>query len=511
MKRTLPADQLLVKYGFIKDKYKDLYEFDKDKGYYVPKEGDYNGAHANQEYDEEVNLTWNKQYFPTGMPLPAKRYRMIYENFNMSMEEMYFWMLNHLRQDMGFPKVYKITDVFSASENSAQFGQSAQRMSIQEDRASSFLRGISEMVKTLFQIVRELRIIDERLDAYNNWKESDSADSTLKSIFIDFVENKGGQMQPGSVYHLSNQVGYTLLPDLFFNTKVYKKEQVDKVVNGMSGFNENVKTVLKRKLYQFIIWKEKTEKELNARKKFQVRYLRQHYLTIKTYMSWVKPYLRHIKRLTMNEEQLDSPDLITAFETSAAEIEIMGVRGIPGNDFKSIINIQFKFTTRPIMNYQQEMNRGPIHIGKCVATLRSYAWTDKQVEMYRKMKDYEDRELLGLVDDKLQSAMDMLGDDLEKYLSEAEKEIEDKPEKKEDKPEKREFLRTENTALEPFVGVFSGLKEIGTSLVPAINFKARKKKDTGPKGSPGEAIGKANFAMWMVYNNYKKAHRLLTW
>ncbi len=515
MADQLTSSQLLVKHGFIKKDFKGLYKFDEKKKYYVlaePKPGikEYDEAHADEEKDEEFNIDANKQYYKTGFPKPSKRYKLVYEAFNMSIEEMYFWSIGHIKQDAGFPFMVKVTDIFSASENSAFFGQSAQRLSIQEDRASSFLRGISEMVKTLFQIVRELRIIDERLDIYKDWKKSKSADATLKGIFADFAENKGSQMQPGSIYHLSNQVGYAVLPDLFFNTVVYNKDDVDKVVDGLS-FNKNVKSVLKRKLYQFLVWKEKTEEELNARRKFQIKYLRQHFTIIKTDMVWVKPYLRHIKRLTMSEEQLDSPDLISSFETSATEIEVIAYKPLPKSKINSAVLMTFKFTTRPVLQYRQEGgNQGPIHVGKGTMTLRSYGWTKEQIDNYKKMRENEDFELLGLVDEQLKSAMDLLGKDLEDYIREAEGTLN---EKEADAPLKKDKLKPVNSGgsvFEPFSALFSGFGEMFGLLNPKGLglFKGASKDDSDKiKSAAKGAAG----AMWMVFKNYKKSHGLLSW
>ena len=516
MAEIIRDHELLIKFGFIKSSFKHLYKFDDKLGYFVLKPehkgvSAYDKSHADQEIDEESNLSSTKQYQRTEYPMPDKRYRLMSESFGMSLEELYFWSIGHLRQDAGFPKLIKITDVFSASENSAFFGQSAQRLSIQEDRASSFLRGISELVKTLFQIVRELRIIDERLEVYDNWKTSKSADATLKGLFAEFAENKGGQMQPGSVYHLANQVGYSVLPDLFFNTVVKDKDDVDKVVDNLQ-FNKNVKTVLKRKLYQFLVWVEKTESELKVRRRFQIKYLRQHYITIKTYMSWVKPYLKHIKRLTMNEEQLDSPDLISSFETSSTEIEVLGCNPNPKNTINACVLMTFKFNTRPVLNYQQDAARGPVHVGRGTMTLRAYAWTDKQVEMYRKMKDYEDKELLGLVDDQLASAMEMLGSDLDAYIREAEGTIEEKKESK--GPDKLTPINSNVNVFDPFVSIFKGFGELGKAFVPNISFGS-KSKSKGPGGPSSkdvkDALKNAKGAMWMIFKNYKKSHGMLSW
>jgi hypothetical protein len=504
--------ELLVKFGFIKSKYQGLYEYNEKKGYYTLKPdikgvAEYAKEHADQELDEEHNLSTTMQYQATEFPKTIKRYRLVNESFGMSLEELYFWSIGHLRQDVGFPNLVKITDTFSASENSAFFGQSAQRLSIQEDRASSFLRGISELVKTLFQIVRELRIIDERLEVYNNWKRSKSADATLKGLFAEFAENKGGQMQPGSLYHLASQVGYASLPDLFYNTIIRDKEDVDKVVDGLQ-FNQNLKTVLKRKMYQYLVWVEKTETELHARKKFQIKYLRQHYTVIKTYMSWVKPYLKHIKRLTMNEKQLDSPDLVSSFETSSTEIEVLGYNPHKKGTNMCIL-MTFKFNTRPVLNYQQDAARGPVHVGRGTMTLRAYGWSEHQINMYKKMRDYEDKELLGLVDDQLNSAMEMLGDDLDKYIKIAEGEIEDEIEQ----PQKKEELKPVHgnmNILEPFIGIFKGFGEIGKTFVP-VTKKTKSKTGQPSEKAQIEAAKIASGKMFMIFKNYKKSHGMLSW
>lgn len=518
MKDNLTDAQLLVKYGFFSKSHKGKYKYDEEKEYYVPvpiKEGDpadYVDAHADQEVDEEANLSWNSQYYPTRFPKPGWRLKLVHEAFNLSMEDMYYWSTNHVRQDAGFPHMLKVTDIFSAAENSAFFGQSQYRLSIQEDRASGFLRGISELVKTLFQIVRELRNIDERLQPYDEWKKSKSADSTLKGFFSDFAENKGGQVQPGSIYHLANQVGYAVLPDLFFNTQVYRVEDIDKIVEGLS-VNKNVQAVLKRKLYQFVVWKGKTEQELKARRKFQIKYLRQHYLVIKTYIGWVKPYLRHIRRLTMDEKQMDSPELISSFESSTIEIEVIAYKPLPKKSVNSVVLMSYKFNTRPTMSYRQENYQGPIHIGRGEMTLRSYGWTMEQIKAYKKMRDFEDFELLGMVDDQLNAAMEMLGDDLDKYIREAEGTLEDDSKKKV-KPGKitGKPINSGESVMDPFVSVLKGFAEIGGLFVPSSIKNFSTKKPTGIDSSLFKDAEKAaRNAMWMVYNNYKKSHGLLSW
>ena len=86
----------------------------------------------------------------------------------------------------------KIKDYFSMTETSAYFGATEQKKAIQQDRAAQFLRGISEMTKGLYQQVRELRIIKERMQYYKDAEEgSEAAEIALKTV-MDFIKtNKG--------------------------------------------------------------------------------------------------------------------------------------------------------------------------------------------------------------------------------------------------------------------------------------------------------------------------------
>ena len=76
----------------------------------------------------------------------------------------------------GFPIVEKIIDVFTSAEQSAFWGQSSTRLGFQQDKVSQYLATIGNMIKDMFQLVRELRILDERLGYYE-----DSYDTTSKS------------------------------------------------------------------------------------------------------------------------------------------------------------------------------------------------------------------------------------------------------------------------------------------------------------------------------------------
>lgn len=473
--------------------------------------------------EEEFEET-NDVYVKTNYPEPHKKFRIVYESFSLSMEETYFWILDHLKYQLSFPNIEKITDIFSSSENSSFFGQSAQRIGLQQDKIQTILATLGKMTKDLFSLVRELRIIDERLDAYSAWsnKQSKAADVTLKEIFINFVENQGGQMKTSSVYGLAQSLGYATLPDWFFNTKIFKKDEIDSVVDKLPT-NANVKNVLRRKLFEFIVWEERTNKELINRRKFNLHYLRQHWGVIKMYMGWLKPYLRNVKRLTMNEHQIMSPEIVSAFETAALEIELLAYDGtkIEKKNPAPCILITFKYFVKPSLSYQQpeSYQRGAIHVGKVDISFRSYGWDKKDIETYKEYRQKEEMELLSVIDSSLKAAMDALSEDLEKYLAEAgEEEFKKKEDSKEEKDKRTAIQKWLNIKtvdkkdnmdiLEPFKGVFFGIGEILGAFSPDQLTKTPGQGNVSKKKSEASnASGK----MWLLLKNYKKAHQLLTW
>jgi len=228
---------------------------------------------------------------------------IISESMRGGIEVNYYWVLNFIKSKnlsfgLGYKKIHKIKDIYTAGEASSLWGSQEQRKGLQQDKVSQYMATIGKMIKDTFQVIRELRIIDERLDYYDGFNKGDrDAVTALKGIWIDLVE--GGTKNPASVFGLSSQVGFQTLPDLFFIVNPKDKNSVRKEVNKLKGkgINRKVREVLERKLFQFLVWKEKTEIEIRNRKNFILKYLRMHFNNIKLYINWVKPYLKSIKQL----------------------------------------------------------------------------------------------------------------------------------------------------------------------------------------------------------------------
>jgi hypothetical protein len=472
------------------------------------------------------------KFVETKYPKSIKRKYLLYENFGLGVEENYYAIKDSL-VDMGFTDIEKIVDTFTASEQSGLFGTAQQRLSIQQGQVSQYLATIGKMVRELFQIVREIKLKEERETLYDKAKAGDDgAEKALKGVWIDFVDNGPGGLKASSVYGLSQQLGYTVLPDLFFAApaNIQQTDVSTYVSKELKDFNDKVKTALVRKLEQFVAWRDATAKEIRANKKFTIQYLRQHYNSIKLYIDWVKPYMKNVKRMGSDPEEQLSADIIGAFEGAVTEIEILAKK--PGEPHNCIL-VSFRFRTRPIMHSTPDYSsKGPQHIGRMEMTLRGYVWTDEDIKTYKKIKMQEDFEMIKSIDSSLEEAMDYLGEDIKKYLESAgqkfgkesevevlatsllksgvSKTIDEAREKAKSmlegskKPEKGQSL------FAPFTSMFSGLKELGDAFIPShseTNKEIEKQKKI--KSAKKDGAKDVSRDLKGLYIGYKKSRRFL--
>ena len=481
---------------------------------------------TDHEMRELATMCWSSNEEPhfTGYPDVHKANRLVWEHYALSLESAYFWVLNQMTADHGFHKdeVIKITDIFTASEMSTYWGVSAQRLGLQQDRASQYLRGISDMVKSMFQLIRDLNIVDEKLRYYKdtnhkNSKIATDAEIVLKGQYADLVE--GGPKSPSSVFGMAQNYNFVMLPTLFFNTRIEGKDleeikgAVGDKIEAMEMGNKTFKNVLIRKLIQYYTWKERTHKQLKTYRKLYKSYLKQHHNNIKLYMNWVKPYLKNVKRLSSSDSQQKSADLIGAFESTMIEIEFIAAK--KWGEYYSVILNNFEYRSIPQYDYVPGANdRRSLMVGRIELNIKGFVWTEKQLENYQKMKDAEDLGLISEIDSSISEAMDSMSEDITKYLEEDEDQDEPESRKWELKNGKVHYVNDGTTGpnakreslLAPFTAIFIG----NGSNVSKSGSKPSEKKSKND-GSKKKAEGHADLTTWLLYKFFKKAHRLLSW
>ena len=388
------------------------------------------GPHGHHFEEEKAELV--KGHFEeTNWPKPKRRMRFIYDRPDLTLDQMYYHLLDSLRENMGFYDIRKITDVLSASEQSGVWQSSAQRLASQQEKAAQYLQSIGSLTKQLFQIVKEVRALNERISLYDQTMDektkrmlprpSQSAEIALKGYWVDLVQ--GGVKNPASVLGMGRELGYAIIPDLFFGAPVMNKEDIDKYV-GKLEFNRKIREILARHLNNFYIWKESTYEELVVRRRFTLKYLRQHYNTIRMYITWIKPYLRNIRRLSLDTRKTESPDLLSAFEGAIIESELLAVKKVNGTENAfSCISVHMLFRSRAVMESmgpQSGYKQAPIYSGRADITIRVYPWTKEHIEEFMRFKEKDDLDMIASIDESLQSAIESLGKEFEDYLKASE-------------------------------------------------------------------------------------------
>ena len=404
------------------------------------------------------------------------KYDIVIENYQGSVEKHYFTILG-LLNDFGYT-VLKTKDTFNSSITSSFWGSIEQRRTQQQEKAAQFIAYIGNMTRSMFQLIRTLRIMDQRFKLYvqsKNGPDNESADIALKSLWVDQVE--GGAKNPGSVTGMSMQVGFTLLPDIFFKALVQTKEDVAKKIEELKANNmgnERFYGILRRKLTQYINWRDSTEEEYVTSRKFHLAYLRQHFNIIRTYLHWLEPYLRNVKRLDQKGSR--DTDILEMADTAISDIELFAFKGKGFNKFIPTITVKFEYRTVPELAYQQEYQKGPIHVGRTHIIVEGNIKLADEIREKFRIDMKKDIKLLG----DLTASSQAFGDELDKYIKESK---EEDPEGKVGEDLKKGKTKPPAT-LEDMFGKF---KDIGK---PLQNFMGSVKTFFGRKKKPVDKVKK---------------------
>ena len=462
-------------------------------------------------------LTKEEQEIQPGTPIGEGKYgagkpeyTVLIDSTQAGVEEKYFSIIRFLENKSPFGRdhygdrgiILKVKDIYTAGETSSYWGSVEQRKAAQIDKFQQIMANIGNMIKALFQLLRELRIIDERLDYYERGlKGEEAAEVALKSIWVDMVE--GGAKNPASVLGLSVNLGMVILPDLFYSVHPRKVEDVESEVEKLKegAINRKVREILARKLKQYMIWKEKTYRELKIGRDFKLKYMRQHYHVIKLYLNWLRPYLKNVQRLQMKEGFSDK-EIVAAFETSKIELEVLAIKKVYdvetlyGNKeekrfqyYFPCVQVKIDFTAVPELTFQQDYQRGAVHRGRTVIKVKAFVTTEKNLEEYRKRLDEEDFKLLTAVDESIMA----LKEDLQYYLEDYDKAKIKEENKGEPAP----------TVIDPFKSIYYGFKEL-------FGIPQKGKKESKPNtGEKKAAEDSAKLDAYLTYKVFKQAHGMI--
>jgi len=435
------------------------------------------------------------------------QYKILYDSIGEGAEPIYFWLLDFLRSPsptgLGL-SVSKSEEGFEASASSAYFGEMGQRASVMQDRAISLMERIHMVVRTIINLIYDLKEFKIRLDSYEEIKSDDknkreAAELSLKGVWMDQVDIKQGR---GSINGLSTLQGspFTTLRDAFLVARSLKditdkKEGLD--------LNDRVRRILSKKYAEYEKWRNYSEKELRKRYNIEKNYLRAQVNSLKIYTKWVRPYLKAASKLGMKD--FNSPDIVTAFNNMELHLTLIGKKLIKPTsvfkDYKDIKNGYFacvwadiKFVSIP-QAYRGQSGSNYIHGGKTEINLSAYVFSEEDMKLIEKQETNEDFEL---AESLTNISLKELAEDIDSILSE------NKPKKESQK--KQSF---QNPLGNPFKGLIDTIKDLNKGISSATkpssasSFKSDKVKK--------EAQDKAKTFCFTAYNVYKKTHGMIAW
>ncbi len=439
------------------------------------------------------------------------KYKVTIENFSASLEPYYFWLLDFIK-NLGY-KMEKVDENIMASVTSAFFGEMAQRRMNFEKRGMEILGTINAIVKSIINLLYDLKELDRRLkvieDLHSKDKATaDAADLALKRVFLDEVDIAKGN---ASINQMSYKLEFVTLRDAFMSAKT--PADIDKM-----DLNDRVKRIAKSRLEEYLKWREQYEKDLKQRKKIELAYLKSQVESLKLYAMWAGPYLKAAQMIGFREPNPHDPELIHAFDQTKIQLKIRGTKKVwyyqvekrytgfsvkpkappqlkgeakkkwerenLGPSAICMVEVDFDYATKPIMVGQRG---GGIYrfVGSLDITFKGYAFTEEDFE---KLKLKEDEEALKFIEGLTTESLGALREDLEKYLSEFEgKEV------------KINLPKTEEEK-----------KEKPKSFVAEIIESITKKKKSGPTGKEKVALelAKSTVAndLYTIWDIFKGAH-----
>jgi hypothetical protein len=181
---------------------------------------------------------------------------LVYDSAVETLEPVYFFILD-LMNDMGL-NAEKLIDNFSSSPGSGHFAELGQRATIMQNQATKVLGDINVVLRSVLNIIYDLKEFRVRLQSYDDLKskDKDGAILSLKQIWMDKVDIQKGN---SSIKAMAlGQSGFATLIDAFLAAKDEKDAQ-------RLDLNDRVKRILQQRIREFNTSRELSKSELQKR------------------------------------------------------------------------------------------------------------------------------------------------------------------------------------------------------------------------------------------------------
>ena len=450
-----------------------------------------------------------------------------YDSISEGLEPIYFWFLEFLKSDsptgLGL-EVNKVEEAFEASASSSYFGEIGTRMSVMQDRAMKILGTINTVVRSIINLIYDLKEFEIRLLTYDQLKAENkddrhAADIALKGIWLDQVDLlKHGR---GSINSLTQQLQFVTLRDAFFVA-----ESIGEIEKKLQ-LNARVQNILIRKYDEYMKWRSLSEKELRKRYNIEKAYLKSQIDSLKLYTKWARPYLRAAQQLGMRD--FNSPNIVAAFNNMMMELSLFAKREVKPesvmenfsklkftNKYYACLEINFQFRSVP-QAYRGRDATQYVHGGQADIYLKPYVLSKEELDIIGAQELYED---MDLVESLTNVSLKELQSDLDKYLKPEPKEGDVIYIKVQDENGETKYIRKPMSKKKKEASFDWPLKDFGKKAKDRIKpFKILIRDILGLKETEGYAVGKIKEEATLKalsfantsYDVYKKTHGMVTW
>ena len=434
-------------------------------------------------------------------PEDPSTHKLSYDSTSETLEPVYFWILDKLNTQFFKPKdVEKLVDNFASSPGSGHFAEMGARATKMQEEAMKIMQTCGVLVKSLVNIVYDLREFELRISQYNHAISADKAEAeagvlALKQIWMDNVDIKRGR---GSINMLAQDLQFVTIRDAFMIAKSVKD------VKDMD-LNDRVKRILEPRIQEFLQWKELSEKELKKRFEIEKSYLKSQVNSLKMYTRWAKPYLKAAAQLEM--KNMKDPALVTAFNTIVLQLSLLAKSEFKFEDavfnkelpdsFRGV-NLKRKYYSCLLVDFHfrgipQRIGQNYVFGGRAEVTFTALALNSEEIDMLHQKLDESDlNDALNLVEGMTTESLGQLKEDIEYFL------------KNEEERKKEEKKKGDSNDVNPFTSLFG------------LSGKSEKKdKKKIEKVAPDNYIEKmvramaqtsANIICFTLFDIYKKGH-----
>ncbi|MDP4039662.1 MAG: hypothetical protein Q8P57_03730 [Candidatus Pacearchaeota archaeon] len=473
----------------------------------VKKEGYIKAAEKAENFKTEVIFDYDEAKKDAlskwGLKAPIEQHEIIYDSPSEGLEPVYFWLLDFLQGP--FKEVDKLIDNFVSSPGSGHFSEMQGKATQMQQEVSRNMGTINAILKTVLQIVYDLKEFKIRLEPYNFYRSGDAKKKytgllSLKQIWLDNVDAKKGR---GSIHAMATgELDFVTLRDAFMVAEsVSKIDDID--------LNDRVKRILKQRIDEFLRWIDESESSLRQRFEIEKNYLKSQVNSLKLTTRWVKPYLKAAQKLEQKHDSMQAA-LVTTFNTILLNLVILAkspynpeddvneellpevFKKVKARKYYSILIVEFDFRGIP-QRVPQSQHWG--FGGRVNIKFTSYSLNEQEIKVLKEELEKDDMgDVMQLIQGVTDDSLDQIKKDIDDILDDKKKLAEQEEEKSKD--------------INPFSALFSFLK-----------FKDKKDKDKKEDLSKGikpdnryeeiirsQAIISAREKCFTTFHTYKKAH-----